>query len=132
MRKELQTMKPYTIRPNNLTEQVIDELIENYHCSKGGAFDLLVEKYVHLQKENERLIEELDESRKIQKGILRDMETKMNVLYELENTNQIWQAYTKYKPSSEQKSEIVKNAEEFVEVQRKEKLFHHFEQHVGK
>lgn len=85
-----------------------------------------------MQQENERLVEELEDSRKIQKGILRDMETKMNVLYELENTNQIWQAYTKYQPSSEQKSDIVKEAEEFVEVQRKEKLFYHFEQHIGK
>ena len=39
-------MKPYTIRPNNLTEQVIDELIEKYGCSKVGAFDLLAEKFV--------------------------------------------------------------------------------------
>ena len=125
-------MKPFTVRPNNQTELLIDQLIEEYGCSKIMVFDLLAEKYIQLQKENDRLIDELDESRKIQKGLLRDMETKMNVLYELENTNQIWQAYTKYKPSSEQKSEIVKEAEAYVEMQRKEKLFHHFEQHVGK
>lgn len=125
-------MKPFTVRPNNQTELLIDRLIEEYGCTKIMVIDLLAEKYVHLQQENERLVEELEDSRKIQKGILRDMETKMNVLYELENTNQIWQAYTKYQPSSEQKSDIVKEAEEFVEVQRKEKLFHHFEQHIGK
>lgn len=125
-------MKPFTVRPNNQTELLIDRLIEEYGCTKIMVIDLLAEKYVHLQQENERLVEELEDSRKIQKGILRDMETKMNVLYELENTNQIWQAYTKYQPSSEQKSDIVKEAEEFVEVQRKEKLFYHFEQHIGK
>lgn len=125
-------MKPYTIRPNNLTEQVIDELIEKYGCSKVGAFDLLAEKFVQLKNENERLVDELDESRKVQKGILREVEDKLNVLFELENTNQIWQAYTEFKPSTEQKSEIVRDAENHVELMRKEKVFHHFEQQVNK
>ncbi|WP_137665461.1 hypothetical protein [Enterococcus hulanensis] len=123
-------MSSFTIRPNNQTEQILDELLEEYGGSKVSVVDLLAEKYLQTKQENARLSDELDESKKMQKGMLREMEEKLDVLYELENTNQVWQVYSEFHSTSETKSPIVKAAESYVDLKRKERIFHQLEKRV--
>ncbi len=120
-------MKPFTIRPNNQTEELLEEMIEHYGCSKVTAVDMLAEKYQTLKKENERLSEELDENKKIQKSILRKMEDRLDVLYELENTTQVWQQFQEFHPTDDEKSPILLAAEDYVDLKRKEAIFHQLE-----
>ncbi len=59
----------------------------------------------------EQLQEELDEERRLRKSLLRNLENKMNVVYEIENTRLHYEDFPKMKSSDQEPNHILREAE---------------------
>lgn len=128
---EAMIMSRCTVRMNDQTEKVIDELIEHYSGSKSESINLLVQKYLDLKKHFEQVQEELDEERRLRKSLLRNLEHKMNVVYEIENTRLFYEDFPELRASDQLPSHVLTQVEDYLEMKRKEKVFQHFEKRVN-
>lgn len=117
----------FSISPSEQTSQTIDEILETTGGSKSDIVNLIVERYLTVLKENELLKELLDSEKKTSLGILRSIEQRLNVLYEVENTRQNYEAFPELRPTIKEKAKIIVEAEEQVELERKNNVFNYYE-----
>ncbi|MFD1902821.1 hypothetical protein GQR36_27050 [Enterococcus termitis] len=117
----------FSITPDQQAKSLLDKLLEAYGGSKSDVVNLLAEKYQTLLNENDLLREQLSEERRLSKGTLRTIEQRLNVLYEVENTRQNYEAFPELLPTSKEKSKIIIEAEDQVELDRKNRVFNHYE-----
>ena len=87
----------FSINPNLQTEELLNELLEKFGGSKIEVINILADRYLAQEKMIEQLQEELDEERRLRKSLLRNLENKMNVVYEIEHTRLHYENFPKMK-----------------------------------
>ncbi|EOW2630130.1 hypothetical protein JFI87_01620 [Enterococcus faecium] len=121
----------FSINPNLQTEELLNEMLEKFGGSKIEVINILADRYLAQGKMIEQLQEELDEERRLRKSLLRNLENKMNVVYEIENTRLHYEDFPKMKSSDQEPNHILREAENHLEMKRNQEIFHHFEQRVN-
>ena len=121
----------FSINPNLQTEELLNELLEKFGGSKIEVINILADRYLAQEKMIEQLQEQLDAERRLRKSVLRNLENKMNVVYEIETTRLHYENFPKMKSSDQEPNHILREAENHLEIKRNQEIFHHFEQRVN-
>lgn len=121
----------FSINPNQCTEDLLNEMLEKFGGTKTGVVNILADRYLAQEKKIEQLEEELDEERRLRKSLLRNLEHKMNVIYEIENTRLFYEDFPELRASDQLPSHVLTQVEDYLEMKRKEKVFQHFEKRVN-
>lgn len=124
-------MSTFSINPNQQTEELLDELLLTVGGKKIDVINILADRFLRLEKENQELKEQLDEERSLRKSLFRNIEHKVDVLYEVENTRLHIERLPGLKNSKEAPSVLFKETEEYLEEQRKKAIFHHLEKRAS-
>ena len=124
-------MSTFSISPNQQTEELLDELLLTVGGKKIDVINILADRFLRLEKENQELKEQLDEERALRKSLFRNVEHKLDVLYEVENTRLHIERLPGLKNSKEDPSVLFKETEEYLEEQRKKAIFHHLEKRAS-
>lgn len=120
----------FSIKPNLQTEELLNELLEKFGGSKIEVINILADRYMTQEKMIEQLQEQLDEERSLRKSLLRNLEFKMNVVYEIENTRLHCEGLPRLRPSDQDPNNVLSEAENFIEMKRNQEIFHHLERRV--
>ncbi|EMF0114881.1 hypothetical protein ACH0DO_002614 [Enterococcus hirae] len=123
-------MSRCTVRMNEQTEKIVDELLDKYGGSKSEAINLLADHYLKLEEKNYELQERIDEERKLRKSLLRNIEEKVDVLYEVENTRLHVENLPALRNSTQEKANLIAETELYLEEKRRNEIFRHFEKRV--
>ncbi|EMF0081179.1 hypothetical protein EQ856_11550 [Enterococcus hirae] len=121
----------FSINPNQRTEDLLNEMLGKFGGTKTGVVNILADRYLAQEKMIEQLQEELDEERRLRKSLLRNLEHKMNVVYEIENIRLHYEALPKLKPSDQEPNNILSEAENYLEIKRNQEIFRHLEKRVN-
>lgn len=121
----------FSINPNQRTEELLSEILQEVGGTKTGVVNILADRYLAQVKMVEQLQEQLDEERSLRKSLLRNLEFKMNVVYEIENTRLHCEGLPRLRPSDQDPNTILSEAENFIEMKRNQEIFHHLEKRVN-
>ncbi|EOS7919047.1 hypothetical protein E0T54_RS12520 [Enterococcus hirae] len=121
----------FSINPNLQTEELLNQLLDKLGGSKIEVINILADRYLAQEQKIEHLEEELDEERRLRKSLLRNLEHKMNVVYEIENTRLFYEDFPELRASDQLPSHVLTQVEDYLEMKRKEKVFQHFEKRVN-
>lgn len=121
----------FSINPNHRTEDLLNEMLEKFGGTKTGVVNILADRYLAQEQKIEQLEEQLDEERRLRKSLLRNLEHKMNVIYEIENTRLYYEDFPELRASDQLPSNVLTHAEDYLDMKRKQKVFDHFEKRVN-
>lgn len=121
----------FSINPNHRTEDLLNEMLEKFGGTKTGVVNILADRYLAQEQKIEQLEEQLDEERSLRKSLLRNLEHKMNVIYEIENTRLYYEDFPELRASDQLPSNVLTQAEDYLDMKRKQKVFDHFEKRVN-
>ncbi|MEB8416403.1 hypothetical protein NGG16_03005 [Enterococcus casseliflavus] len=121
----------FSISPNFQTEKLLNQLLDKLGGSKIEVINILADRYLAQEQKIEQLEEQLDEERSLRKSLLRNLEHKMNVIYEIENTRLYYEDFPELRASDQLPSNVLTQAEDYLDMKRKQKVFDHFEKRVN-
>ncbi|MGL9903217.1 hypothetical protein IGJ51_000358 [Enterococcus sp. DIV0802c] len=121
----------FSISPNFQTEELLNQLLDKLGGSKIEVINILADRYLAQEQKIEQLEEQLDEERSLRKSLLRNLEHKMNVIYEIENTRLYYEDFPELRASDQLPSNVLTQAEDYLDMKRKQKVFDHFEKRVN-
>jgi hypothetical protein len=121
----------FTVQTNDDTQTFIEELMNEHTIPANRILNFVSSLYKETLQENEDLKQQLSELKRDNLSILRSVEDKVSVLYELENTRQVYEKFQEFYATANQKSDIFSKAEMEVERLRSERILKKFEKFVG-
>ncbi|OTO01245.1 hypothetical protein [Enterococcus sp. 5B3_DIV0040] len=124
-------MVKFSVSTNQQTEELLDKLLQTIGGKKIDVINLLADRFLRLEKENQELKEQLDEERALRKSLFRNIEYKVDVLYEVENTRLHVEPLPELKRSSEAPSGLFKEIENYLDTQKAQTIFHQLEKRVS-
>ncbi len=124
-------MKRITVSMNQFSEEYLDQLLIEKVPRKTDVLNYLVSRCYQLEKELESVTDQLMNERKRVLPILRHIEDKVNVLYQLENTHLEYERYERFYPTTEIKNKMIGEAEQFVRAEKQQEVFEQYERLLG-
>lgn len=121
-------MTRLSIRLNKQSLEIIEKNQKRLNGSKAEIINRLIMDSEKDRETTEQLLVKLEEIEKKERTLLRELEKKIHIIYQILNTILQYQGMKHFYSTTQAKSEVLTEAESYVQQQIHQKIMQQFEE----